>query len=58
MRAFLMLRPYLSRAVRVAITDPADPAPYWLISTRRPDDLAAALAVLTRGAGPTPESSR
>jgi hypothetical protein len=42
-RAFLLLRPYLKRAVRVEITDPADPAPYWLVSSRRPDRLAAAL---------------
>ena len=27
--------------------NPADPAPYWLISTRRPDDLARALTELT-----------
>ncbi|MDN4163085.1 DUF3093 domain-containing protein [Nocardioides abyssi] len=43
-RAYLLLRPYLKRAVRVEITDPADPAPYWLVSTRRPDRLAAAIA--------------
>lgn len=43
-RAYLLLRPYLRRAVRVDITDPADPAPYWLLSTRRPDRLVAALA--------------
>ena len=43
-RAYLLLRPYLKRAVRVEITDPADPAPYWLLSTRHPDRLAAALA--------------
>ena len=42
-RAYLLLRPYLRRAVRVAIDDPADPTPYWLLSTRRPDRLAAAL---------------
>ena len=45
-RAFLLLRPYLKRSVRVEITDPADPAPYWLVSTRRPDELARALAAL------------
>lgn len=43
-RAYLLLRPYLKRSVRVENTDPADPAPYWLVSTRRPDQLAAALA--------------
>jgi hypothetical protein len=42
-RAYLLLRPYLSRAVRVEITDPADPAPYWLVSSRRPDELAQAV---------------
>lgn len=46
-RAYLLLRPYLKRAVRVTITDPADPAPYWLLSTRRPEELAAALAALS-----------
>ncbi len=42
-RAYLVLRPYLSGAVRVQLTDPADPAPYWLVATRRPDQLAEAL---------------
>ena len=46
-RAFLLLRPYLKRSVRVEITDPADPAPYWLVSTRHPDELARALSALT-----------
>jgi hypothetical protein len=45
-RAYLVLRPYLKRAVKVEITDPADPAPYWLVATRRPEELAAALAAL------------
>jgi hypothetical protein len=43
-RAYLLIRPYLRRAVRVDVADPADPAPYWLVATRRPDRLAAALA--------------
>ena len=42
-RAFLVTRPYLKRAVRVAVADPSDPTPYWMLSTRRPDRLAAAL---------------
>ncbi len=42
-RAFLVLRPYLHRSVRVEITDPQDPAPYWQIGTRHPDRLASAL---------------
>ena len=46
-RAYLLLRPYLKRAVKVEITDPADPAPYWLLSTRHPTSLAAALQALS-----------
>jgi hypothetical protein len=42
-RAFLVMRPYLKRAVRVPVTDPADPTPYWLVGSRDPDALAAAL---------------
>ncbi|WP_029088659.1 DUF3093 domain-containing protein [Brevibacterium album] len=42
-RAFLMLRPWVRTVVRVDIADPADPTPYWLVSTRRPRELAAAL---------------
>jgi hypothetical protein len=42
--AYLLLRPYLKRSVRVDVTDPTDPVPYWLVSTRRPDELAGALA--------------
>jgi len=48
-RAHLLLRPYLKRAVRVEITDPADPAPYWLISTRHPQSLATAISALNHG---------
>ncbi|WP_367650309.1 DUF3093 domain-containing protein [Nocardioides sp. zg-DK7169] len=45
-RAHLLLRPYLKRSVRVVITDPRDPAPYWLLSTRHPEELARALSAL------------
>ncbi|GAB6985048.1 DUF3093 domain-containing protein [Nocardioides pyridinolyticus] len=47
-RAYLLIRPYLKRAVKVEITDPADPAPYWLIGTRHPEELARALTAMTR----------
>lgn len=50
-RAYLLLRPYLKRAVRVEIVDPADPTPYWLVSTRHPEGLAAALTDLTATRG-------
>lgn len=42
-RAFLVLRPYLKQSVKVEITDPADPAPYWLVSSRHPQALAGAI---------------
>ena len=42
-RAFLVTRPYLHRAVRIPVEDPADPTPYWLISSRHPRRLAEAL---------------
>ncbi len=42
-RAWLCLRGWVDPVVRVHITDPADPAPYWLVSTRRPEELVAAL---------------
>ncbi|MFI1800969.1 DUF3093 domain-containing protein [Streptomyces sp. NPDC020379] len=43
-RAFMLLRGYVPTAVRVEITDPADPTPYVYLSTRSPERLAAALA--------------
>jgi hypothetical protein len=42
-RAPLVLRGYLPLAVRVDVTDPARPEPYWYVSTRQPQALAAAL---------------
>jgi Protein of unknown function (DUF3093) len=42
-RAFLVIRGWIAPVVRVPITDPADPAPYWLLSSRRPEELAAAI---------------
>jgi hypothetical protein len=42
-RAYLVTRPYLRRAVRVEVDDAADPTPYWMVSTRRPEALAAAI---------------
>jgi hypothetical protein len=41
--AHLLLRPYLKQAVYVGLADPESEAPYWLVATRRPAELAAAL---------------
>jgi hypothetical protein len=43
-RAFLCIRGWLKRGVRVGLNDPDDPTPYWVISSRRPEELAAVLA--------------
>jgi hypothetical protein len=42
--AYLCLRSWTSRSVLVEVDDPADPHPYWLVSTRHGHDLARALA--------------
>jgi hypothetical protein len=42
--AHLLLRPYLKKAVYIEVTDQQpDGAPYWLVATRHPGKLAAAL---------------
>ena len=42
-RAYLLLRGSSSGSVKVVLDDPADPTPYWLLSTRRPVELRAAI---------------
>ena len=46
-RAYLLLRPYLKRAVRVTVRDDRDPTPYWLVSSRDPEHLATAIRVIS-----------
>jgi len=46
-RAYVATRPWLAQSVRVQIEDPEDDTPYWLVGTRHPQELAAAL----RGTG-------
>ena len=41
--AFVIQRPWIGPAVQVLLDDPADPTPFWVISTRRPVELATAL---------------
>jgi hypothetical protein len=49
-RAFICIRGWIGRGVRVALNDPDDPTPYWLLSSRRPERLATALGrVRTEG---------
>ncbi|MFT4285235.1 MAG: DUF3093 domain-containing protein, partial [Protaetiibacter sp.] len=41
--AWLLIRGWIPDVVRVELDDPADPTPYWLLSSRRPDALAQAI---------------
>lgn len=43
-QAYYLLRiGYSKRAVAVEVTDQRDPHPYWVVSTRRPEELASAI---------------
>ncbi|MEV6207607.1 DUF3093 domain-containing protein [Kitasatospora sp. NPDC051914] len=49
-RAFMLLRSYVPTALKVEVTDPADPTPYLYLSTRSPQKLAEALQGAHRAA--------
>lgn len=42
--AYLCIRGWIDPVVRIEVTDDSDPTPYWLTSTRRPEQLVKALA--------------
>ena len=44
--AFMNLRGWLDAVVKMEITDPRDQTPYWVTSTRRPEELTRALGGL------------
>lgn len=48
--AFMLHRAWIGPMVRVRLTDPDDPTPYWIFSLRRPDRL---VELLTRSAPST-----
>lgn len=48
-RAWLLIRGWVSPVVRIDLDDPSDPTPYWLISTRRPEQLVAAIETAKAG---------
>ncbi|MFD4294834.1 DUF3093 domain-containing protein [Rhodococcus sp. NPDC058505] len=41
--AFVQNRTWIKTMLLIVLDDPDDPTPYWLVSTRRPHELAAAL---------------
>ena len=45
-RAYLLIRGWVDPVVKVAVDDPADPTPYWIVSTRRPSEVAEAIAAV------------
>ena len=45
-RAWLLIRGWVDPVVRVRLTDPKDPTPYWLVSSRHPEAVVAALEEL------------
>ncbi|WP_299165044.1 DUF3093 domain-containing protein [uncultured Arthrobacter sp.] len=49
-KAYLCIRGWISPVVRIEIDDAEDPTPYWLTSTRRPEQLTAALTAPSQGA--------
>ncbi|PJJ55337.1 DUF3093 domain-containing protein [Compostimonas suwonensis] len=42
-RAWMLIRGWVQPVVKVPINDPEDPSPYWLLSTRHPKELVAAI---------------
>ncbi len=43
-RAWLLIRGWVGPVVRVDVLDAGDPTPYWVVSTRHPEDVVAAIA--------------
>ena len=43
-RDYLCIRAWLPVGAKEILTDPEDPTPYWLVSSRRPDELAASVS--------------
>jgi hypothetical protein len=50
--AFVIQRPWIAGGVRIDLDDPADPTPYWFVSTRRPAQLAEILETAMASARP------
>ena len=47
-RAWTLFRGWVKPVVKITLTDLDDPAPYWLVSTRRPDEVARRLEEIRR----------
>lgn len=51
-RAWLLIRGWIKPVVKVPVLDVDDPAPYWLLSTRNPDQLVRVLDEARRSSSP------
>jgi hypothetical protein len=52
--AFLLIRPYLKQGVYVQVTGDGQAGPYWVLGSRRPAALAAAISGARPAAGQVP----
>jgi len=41
--AYLAIRFWISKGVKITVVDPRDPTPYWLITSKRGEEIAALL---------------
>jgi hypothetical protein len=56
--AYVLYRAWVRGAVQVVVDDDADPTPYWLISTRHPERLLAAIESGRAADGPVRPAGR
>ena len=51
-RAFYVIKGYVRTGVRVWVDDPDDPVPYWVVSSRHPQQLVAGVVAARDAARP------
>ncbi|WP_162448606.1 DUF3093 domain-containing protein [Phytoactinopolyspora mesophila] len=51
--AYWIVRGYITPVIRIEVVDAQDPTPYWLLSSRRPDELKAVIGAAREEAGST-----
>ena len=47
-RAWLLIRGWIAPVVKLELTDPEDPTPYWVVSSRHPEKVVDALQLAKR----------
>ncbi|MFW0790388.1 DUF3093 domain-containing protein [Gordonia sp. CPCC 205333] len=55
--AYLMHRAWVKSMVLLVLDDPDDPTPYWLVSTRHPEQVLAALDLVDARHRPAPKQT-